>query len=369
VLGHIERAAKCWSEGNDALAAIHLALTGLNALQDRGGAACRLFVADQLMKGGARPRAIFEAFGADAALIDAVEKQYNSEEPRVPPGSGDTSGRWTRLSFLAELTSTALEQLATLALRLLAPRLIRPFLRYGLLFIPSPNNMEVEGDIEGLPQGHYTLDRDQPGVVITYIDTNGEQQTVLARKSFDGSVRDQHGKLIGRILSSGGVVIDPAAISMASANDGPRLCPAPVKDNQGRSEEGGGERDKDYQDYVKAIVNPGMATPRDLTYQLSNPFRDGKAEKYDDCQHSTGMMIEVKRGYVGLLLFEKGQESTRVRWLDQSMRQIQAAGWRRVRWYFSTPQAAAFAEHLFKTEDKGRQDIDIVYLPFPGDDK
>jgi hypothetical protein len=92
VLGNIERAAKAWSEGDDCLAYIHLAHARFPALNDSREAAWRLFIADAFMKAGRHPRAIFEALALDPAFIDAVEKLYNPAQPRVPPGSGRTSG-------------------------------------------------------------------------------------------------------------------------------------------------------------------------------------------------------------------------------------------------------------------------------------
>src|SRR5579862_1156168 len=96
VLGNIKRAAKAWGEGDDCLAYIHLAHARLPALQDQVEAARRLFVADGFMRAGTSPRAVFQALGFGAAYIDAVVKLFNPDEPRVPAGSGRTSGEWTR---------------------------------------------------------------------------------------------------------------------------------------------------------------------------------------------------------------------------------------------------------------------------------
>jgi hypothetical protein len=94
VLGSIERATKSWRAGDDCLAYIHLAHSGLHALEDPASAACRLFIADYVMTGGVNPRSIFQALGIGSPYIEAVEKAYNPVEPRVPAGSGRTSGEW-----------------------------------------------------------------------------------------------------------------------------------------------------------------------------------------------------------------------------------------------------------------------------------
>ena len=55
--------------------------------------ACLLSI--DFIKSGTSSRAIFEALGLGAAYIDAVEKLYNPDQPRMPAGSGITSGQWT----------------------------------------------------------------------------------------------------------------------------------------------------------------------------------------------------------------------------------------------------------------------------------
>ncbi len=56
-------------------------------------AARRLFLAEGFLDGGGSPQAVFKALNLDAAFVDAVEKVYNPAEPRVPAGSGWTSGQ------------------------------------------------------------------------------------------------------------------------------------------------------------------------------------------------------------------------------------------------------------------------------------
>jgi hypothetical protein len=94
VLGNIECAAKSWSEGDDFTAHIHLAHTGLHPLADFANAAHRLRMAKGALDHGASPRAVFEALRLDVHYIDALEKHYNPEQPRVPAGHPD-GGEWT----------------------------------------------------------------------------------------------------------------------------------------------------------------------------------------------------------------------------------------------------------------------------------
>lgn len=357
MLGNIERAAKSWSEGDDCLAYIHLAHGGLQSLRDPRAAACRLFIADNLMSAGVRPRTIYEAL----KVGDAVEKVYNPAEPRVPAGSGRTSGEWTRgLSVLGDLTAEAAEQLGRFALRLLSPTLGEAAAAFGLLFIPSPNNVRVEGEVPDLSGLSYSWNRDESLLHLTYDSAEGGQHTFTAQLE-DDLFRDDDGRIVGRILPDGTVVIDPAAISADLVQeDEPKLCPAPGPDK------GGSEIGRDYEDFVKSVVNPENPTPRGWGFQLLNPEQNGALVYYDDCQQSTGMMIEAKGGYAGVLSFPEGKNSVSEDWLDQSSAQVAASGGRPIRWYFAEPETAAFAEGLFATGKGGRERIEIVVLPWSG---
>ena len=145
VLGNITCAVKAWSEGDDCLAYIHLAHARLPTLQDPYDAARRLFIVDGFMKAGTSPRAVFGALGLGPAYTDTIEKLFNSDEPRVPAGSGRISGQWTRLlSWIGELDAAQVMALGGYALRVLGPAGAAAA-TFGLLFIPSPNNIRVDG--------------------------------------------------------------------------------------------------------------------------------------------------------------------------------------------------------------------------------
>ena len=317
VLGNIERAAKAWSEGDDCLAYIHLAHARLPALQDPYEAARRLFIVDGFMKVGTSPRSVFEAFRFGAAYIAAVEKFFNPDQPRVPAGSGRTSGEWTRdsgsdeqpatrresptaaggrangraLSYLGPLPAAALGSLGEFATGLLASAAAAVAFG-GLLFIPSNRSLRVEGEVPEIPGLRYSWNRDETLLRLTYDSPDGARQTFTAQLQED-VFRDQRGQVVGHVLPGGNIAIDPAAAIPGTANDNnPKLCPDPGPDKPG-------ELGRDYADYVKSIVNPGNPTPRYWGYQLPNPYNFGKLVNYDDCQHSTGTMVEAKGpGYV-----------------------------------------------------------------------
>jgi hypothetical protein len=358
VLGNIERAAKCWHEGEDCLAYIHLAHMRLSEPSDPYGSARCLFTADALMKSGTSPRAILKALRFDAAYIDAVEKLYNPLELRVPKGSGRPSGRWTRgLSSLAELTKEAVESLGGFAARLLL-RVGGAVTVFRILFVPSPNKIRIEGDVPGIPGLHYSWNRDETQLHLTYGASGGAQSTFTAELE-DDVFRDKSGRVIGRVLIDGNIAIDLHAIPSIPANDDePRLCPLPGLDKAG-------ERGRDYEDYVKSIVNPVDTTPRYWGFQLPNLLEGGKLVYFDDCQHTTGMMVDAKGPeYARLISFPKGEESVEKQFLDQSLREVQAAGDRPIRWYFAEAAAAEFARELFEANNQGRGRIEIVVLPW-----
>ena len=196
VLGNIERAVKCWREGDECLAYIHLAHERLSrAAQILTSRTCALFIADDRNEGRHEPALIYSKRSTTGtAYIDAVEKAYNPAEPRVPAGSGRTSGEWTdseetgaddaaregtagegpqgssllgrmplpAASFLAELDAAQVAELSAYASRLLGLGPVGAAVAaFGLLFIPSPNNIRVEGEVPEIPGLRYSWNRDE----------------------------------------------------------------------------------------------------------------------------------------------------------------------------------------------------------------
>jgi hypothetical protein len=396
VLGNIERAGRAWSKGDDCLAYIHLAHARLQARDDTRSAACRLFIADRVMSAGVSPRTIFQALKIGNSYIDTVEKTYNPDEPRIPAGSGMTSGEWTdgdeaggndvptgkttgeeaqessvlarmplpASSFLGELSAAQLAELGAYALRLLGPAGAAAA-AFGLLFIPSPNDIHVEGEVSGVPGLRYSWNCDEALLHFTYDTGDGEQRTFAA--SVDGDkLYDEQGRVIGRVLPDGGILIESAVASPDLANnDEPRLCPVPGRDKPN-------ERGRAYENYVKPFVNPPpQTTPSGIGFQLPNPEAAGKLVYYDDCQLTTGMLVDAKGpGYDGLLAASKSTpvpewSSVVQEWWEESGRQVAASGGRPVRWYFAELPVALFARQMFDNDtDGGRQSIEVVFLPW-----
>jgi hypothetical protein len=344
----IDRAGKRWKDGEDCLALIHLALAGLRRLDDRD-AARRLFMADRLMEAGIQPGLILRALDLDATACDAF-KLYNEAQPRVPAGSGGASGEWTRIvePVLARLSAAAARFLGRLATR--AATASPYVLAVGLILVPRRNNLHDGGDIPELPGFRY--DRDEAVLRITYDGPNGRRE-IDAMLGADRVFRDSQ-RVVAKLLPDDTLVIDPAEVSSDLADrDGPNLCPTTTKDKPGRPE---GEKDKDYEDQIKMLINPDNPTPRGYSYKFLNPVT-GALVDIDDCQHQTGARVEIKSEYDDLLNYEWGDESLTKDWLDQSLRQVQASQGFPVIWIFAQTRSERFARKLFDNAEGGRERI------------
>lgn len=261
-------------------------------------------------------------------------------------------------SFLGELDAAQTAELGAYALRLLGPGPVAAAAVFGLLFIPSSNNISVTGKVPGVPGLSYSWNRDETLLHLSYVDAAGKTTNFTAQLE-DDVFRDQNGNAVARILPGGIIVVDKDAVFPDSVNDDePKLCPLPGLDKPG---EGG----RDYEDHIKSIVNPVDTTPRYWGFQLINPV-SGTIVYYDDCQHTTGTMIDAKGpGYAKLLTYGTVSSLVAEKLLDESARQLAALGTRQLRWYFAEPAAAEIVRKLFRDEDAGRERIEIEVEQWP----
>jgi hypothetical protein len=361
VLGNIERAAKSWGAGDAALAAIHLVHAALPRPDDPDEAARRLFITDAFVKAGTNPFAILRALDLESSYVEAVEKLYNPLQPRVPAGSGRTSGRWTKIgSLLADLTASQVAQLGLWAARLLGPAAIvsDAVEVFRTIFVPSDNRISVEGDIDGLPGGHYSWNRDEAQLRITYETADGELRTFSAQRKDDKFLGPDE-QVVGVVLPDDNVLIDADALPGRPANDNePKLCPRPQPDKRTNNKGIG------YEAFMRPLVNPFMPTPLGLAYYLLNPST-GRAVEFDDREQTTGTMIDYKDQYWELLTSDIS-EFIIAKLKKEALRQIAAAGPRGIRWYFSEKEAADFVRDLFRDDPNIRNRIVIEDRPFPG---
>jgi hypothetical protein len=98
---YIRRGAVSWRDGDKAMAAMHLAMTGLTPLRDVKGAARRLFMADALMKAGTEPETILRALDLSVSAGADRLTRYSDQQYRNPKGSGVISGRWAHEGAVA----------------------------------------------------------------------------------------------------------------------------------------------------------------------------------------------------------------------------------------------------------------------------
>jgi hypothetical protein len=427
VVGNIKRAAKAWSSGDDCLAYIHLAHARLPIPADRYEAAHRLFIVDGFMKAGTSPGAVFEALHLSPQYIDVVEKTYNPAEPRVPAGSGRKSGEWTggaavdeqpasgaqatadaeraasetgaptiteppksgrALAFVGPLLPVAAETIeevipailarvgaaaAGAALGAFAAHAIQraggvATSTFGILFIPSPNKIEIEGDLPELPRLHYSWKRDEAQLRLTYNDLGGGQRTFAAYIDDDGNFRDDSGKIVGAVVGENKIAIYLSAVfPHLVKSDEPRLCPAYEPDVSG-SDMGrlyDDNRPRQYEDFVKNLINPSpTTTPSGYVYYLLNSKDPSDWVSYDDCHETPSLLFEIKADYDGPLSFDQGRKNVEEQFLSQSARQIAASGGRPVVWIFAEEKTAIFTRELFDRKKEGRQYITIVHVPW-----
>jgi hypothetical protein len=367
VLGNIARAGKAWNEGDDCLAYIHLAHARLPALEGSREAARRLFLADGFIKAGLRIRDIFDALHATPSHTESIEKAYNPAEPRVPAGNSKASGEWTVTpSYLATLPAAQRRSLARFAARLLARGAIAAapavlaaagaVAVFGLLFVPSNKDLRVEGPMPGMPGLRYSWNGYDGVLHLIYERANGEHIIFVAHREED-LLRGQNGSIIGVVLPNGTLAIELGAVFPEVANDGqPKLCPDPDPDRRTNN------KGLEYENYIKRLVNKNP-TPEKMGYLLPN---QGKGVVFDDCEQTTGTMVEIKYGYTSLLAKAWGRRLVRDLFLKQAERQVKAANGRPIRWYFSAPETKDFAAKLFKGHSKF-QHIELIYQPWSGE--
>ncbi len=360
---HLRRGVLRWNEGDAALAAMHLAFMGLGRLPNPRTDAKRLFMAEALLDAGASPDLIFETLGLTKSATATGVGHYNPAEPRVPKGSGPASGEWMQIFglFLRGLTRKQALALAGVAARFSAPTVF-----LATLFIPT-NKTSTEEDysVPGHPGVRLHRGVGERLWRLTYPGPNGHSLTAI--EADDGLIRDQNGKIIGHTVE-GAVVFDGIAVGVAD-RDAPSLCPKYEPDRPGH------EHMKSaiaYEDYIKSILNPKLQqTPSGFGVSLPNPgMRDGKV-MFDDCQHRTGIMAEMKGpGYADKLPPSKNygnmEYNIKEGFLKQAQDQVQAVGSPSIMWIFAEKSVADYMATRFSEHGNGLEKIAVVYEPYIG---
>lgn len=125
-LTHLRKAVESWREGEDGLAEMHLALSRLAQLERPISDARRLFLADGLLGAGFEADTLLRALDLEAPLDGGGVSKYSADQPRVPAGSGRTSGEWTSGLGSTSTSPDATSQRASHASRRAAPAQHRP---------------------------------------------------------------------------------------------------------------------------------------------------------------------------------------------------------------------------------------------------
>jgi len=153
--------------------------------------------------------------------------------------------------------------------------------------------------------------------------------------------------------------------NIPAANDNaPKLCPNPSLDRF-RGEIDPNSDEALYEAFIGKRVN-GFPLPAGFGISMLNPAT-GDTVVFDNCQITTGIMIEAKSGYLDML--EKMRAGSVMPWksvefkmLRQARNQVEAAGARPIEWHFSKKEVADYVRDLFGRENIG---ITVIYTPPP----
>jgi hypothetical protein len=416
-LNHIRKAAERWVEGDNGLAEIHLALSGVAALDAQG--AQRLFLADGLLEAGIGPDAIVRALDLSPSFREPLDKDYRTQL-RVPKGSGRPSGQWTTdgdgdepadderqgpsggevdasgadpRAYLIPAKYDALDpitakpwpgstpdlietpgivapiigrpwffgltgaQLGELAL--FALRFAGPVAALGTVFIPLNKSLSKEGVISGWPPIRYRWHSDEREIVFSYLGSNGGLATTTAELGEDGYFRNVDRKIIGRVLPGDALIIDRSALfpKEARGEDEPTLCPRPVPDVPH------GKRGLAYENYMKAQINPGNPTPSGFGVRLTNALT-GATAMFDDCQRRSGILFDYKDVTYAKLLTSSFSDSPMGKLITEARRQVTAASGGHIVWIFAEEAAREEVEKVFRKDSELRH-IQLEHRPWP----
>jgi hypothetical protein len=377
-LRYIRRGAASWRDGDKAMAAMHLAMTGLTPLREPKAAARRLFMADQLMKAGATPEVIFRALDLEPPLAKVALSigGYNPLEPR------NLRGEWALAGEVAEGAAAALTQAGKLiefggvlmeagALALAVATAAAPTIIFGVAMIPFDQRSPKESyGVPGHPDMHLERASGDRLWRLIYKDKSGAQRTSLEQP--DGTLKDYRGKTVGYIVKSQGHAGDKgAAISLPAVDakvdeDEPQLCAAAGPDKFGG---GPGSAGRLFEDMVKPVINPPPhTTPSGFGVALLNP-NTGNMVNFDDCQRSTGFMYEYKGPTYTPFLQRANKNkflgpSATKKMIKQATNQLQAAEGKHIVWLFADRDAAKDVRKKFdENENKDLKTIEIRIFP------
>ena len=415
-LRHLCRAADHWNAREDAMTGIHLALSGLQRLERPEADAQRLLLADALLRTGLEAEVLLKALDLDER--EGLAK-YSPDQPRVPAGSGRAGGQWTtsgggetfapsnsrRASSsasgrggrpvvarpvvtgaavvvgragvgldLGAMTTRASAGLAAFISGLsevsVAAALSGLAAGAGVLLIPSTGPRGKWVHVGGPGKVSYFLNPDEPGITFRYTTADGKQRTWSGGpEGPDHEYLGPDGQVIARWVKTTGKValLVATAALVGSRPHEPEICPAPGKDS--------GPLGRAYEDFVKAMFNPGNPTPSGFAYKFFDPVT-AKSLKIDDCKWQAGLvagspfeagaLAEYKGpGYAAHLLTNDfvWRESMADEVYQQAIRQVRSKGDRSLTWFIEEKLLADYLKNRF---DSRKLPIRVIWLPWPG---
>lgn len=271
-------------------------------------------------------------------------------------------------TFMGPLSPETLAGLAELTAQIAAPTLF-----LGILFIPTNGSPVVDSAVAGAPWLTASYNADT-GVVQVWRDGGPLGAPILldtGHIGVDGLFYDQNGAAIGRALPNGAIVdpdtlpgyrsqtsAGPARTGVQALSDTaaePKLCP-----DEGPDQPGARPKDIEYQQYISMLVN-GRVLPPGVAINLVNPVT-GNVVHFDDCELTTGTMIDAKgTGYADQLRYPGPQQGIDAWFLNEAGRQSSAAGSRPIEWYFAEEATADHVQELFT---RNGISIRVTYIPW-----
>ncbi len=397
---HLEGASRFWKRGDKALANIRLAFARLPRLERREDA-YRLFLAECFLEEGTTADELVKVLGLHLASEELCK--FNADQPRVPAGSGRSSGQWasdsaaglvaeepsapgfqTELAFLAppaasgvfaDALFTAVRGSAFLAGLDALGLEIGAGVVLNAIFV-RPTGAVSEGQVPGDSKLRYSHDAEEGSLRLLRQDAVGSETVAIAHQGRDGIFFELKTRTPVALMVGGSIVFDADQLAMmarkAAEREGekadaavqarteqPKLCPDPDRDQP----HGAKEAAIAYQMQISALNNPQRPLPPDFAVALFNP-KTGKNVHFDDCRESDGTMIEAKGPGYAAMLKKPFFSETKLpnEWIGQARRQVDASGERAIEWYFAESEAAEFARELFKNTT-GLEKIKVIHVP------
>ncbi len=330
------------------------------------------------------------------AAVALAKDGFDPDQPRDDHGrwAGDGAGG-AAASFLesvgrAPLLVPALQELVRRLLPLL-PRAAGGAVAFlTTLVIPMNRSLISEGTVPDAPDLGYRFDQGEGVLTLTRQNADGSKDVLFSgRPGADFLFRDESGNVVARFLGGSAVVVDtsavpgyrarssaqiqtgdneegsPQPVNPAANDNGPKLCPDPSLDRF-RGKLDPNKDDALYQAFIGRQVN-GFALPTGFGISMLNPTT-GKTVVFDNCQITTGILIEAKSGYIEMLQKWRAtgnpmpRKTIEFEMLKQAGSQLEAAGGRPIEWHFSNNEVAEYIRELFARERPG---ITVIYMPPP----